>query len=121
MYLLEVQTPRFTFRSIGKSVRHCRALLRDAWKIHVTQTGAEPDYVNAATDGTVTALVSGTVYRDDAVLVSGGAPPTRAGTPPRRIVERLLQHKYPNAGRYLFTREELIRIIAAVQADASKN
>ena len=72
MFFLEVETPSFTFRAFAESEAGARKALRLAWAEHVTQTGAEPTYVNAAEDGNVYEVQPGECYRDDQLLIANG-------------------------------------------------
>lgn len=63
MVLLIAEGPSYTFHALGWSKPDVNRVFRLAWKRHVQQTGADPNYRNAVTINYIK-MKPLTVYRD---------------------------------------------------------
>lgn len=69
-YHAVVDTRSFTFDAFGLSERDCYEQIEDAWRVHVKQTGADPEYINRFRDGiSICKVRIGSVLRDRETLI----------------------------------------------------
>jgi len=71
LVVVELETPSFSFRAVGRTESEARANLERGWAKHCKQTGADEDLLDFAIDGTARTYTAGDCWRDDFRLVSG--------------------------------------------------
>lgn len=70
LYHATLDTPNYRFQALGFTEQEARAALEQAWNTHAEQTGAIYEWRDLADDVNVSALETGTAYRDGSPIAT---------------------------------------------------